>query len=310
MGVCRPGRMGLKDLFGPDPHPHRSEDADQAGRNLGCSRPVDGFESCLPWTESPFQAKRGRSFACRLTNDWMVSGKPLHDVQTPEPVLHLTDPTETAYMVQGEGGAVTDLYASEVTVCGLEDEGQVQVLEGDGNQVLWAGTQLSDPNSNSDQEMRDRILQALASPSSPESESHGHGEELWQEQGQGEEEGDVVPPKEKYDSARMQGPDPRDERCVGAPCFGAHIPARPGPGSISGSNKFATWTGCCQCGIRLSYTPAYGAHGLTRKAGPLSKDVETALAKENPEKLKGTVKLKDAWTSRMSTSHRTRTTAT
>ena len=104
----------------------------------------------------------------------------------------------------------------------------------------------------------------------------------------------MVPPEEKYDSARMQGPDPRDERCVGAPCYGAHIPARPRPGSISGSNKFATWTGCCQCGIRLSYTPAFGAHGLTRKAGPLSKDVETALAKEDPEKLKGTVKLKDA----------------
>ncbi|CAJ1451200.1 unnamed protein product, partial [Effrenium voratum] len=103
----------------------------------------------------------------------------------------------------------------------------------------------------------------------------------------------VVPPEEKYDSARMQGPDPRDERCVGAPCFGAHIPARPGPGSISGANKFAIW-GCCQCGIRLSYTPAFGAHGLTRKAGPVSKDVETALAKEDPEKLKGTVKLKDA----------------
>ena len=51
---------------GPDTHPHRSEDADQAGRNLGCSRPVDGFESCLPWTESPFEAKRSRSFACRF----------------------------------------------------------------------------------------------------------------------------------------------------------------------------------------------------------------------------------------------------
>ena len=33
---------------------------------------------------------------------------------------------------------------------------------------------------------------------------------------------------------------------------------------------------------------------MTRKAGPLSKNVETALAKEDPEKLKGTVKLKDA----------------
>ena len=49
-----------------------------------------------------------------------------------------------------------------------------------------------------------------------------------------------------------------------------------------------------QRGIRRSYTPAYGAQGLTRKAGPLSKDVETALPKEDTEKLKGTVKLKDA----------------
>ena len=87
-------------------------------------------------------------------------------------------------------GRVKDLCASEVMVCGLEGEGQVPVLDDDGNQVLWAGTQLNDPNSNSDQEMRDRILQALASPSSPASESHGHGEELWQEQGQGEEEDD------------------------------------------------------------------------------------------------------------------------
>ena len=50
---------------GSDLHPHWSEDVDQAGRNLGCNRPVD-VESCLPWTESPFEAKRGRSFACRF----------------------------------------------------------------------------------------------------------------------------------------------------------------------------------------------------------------------------------------------------
>ena len=44
---------------------------------------------------------------------------------------------------------MTDLYASEVMVCGLEGEGQVPVLDDGGNQVLWVGTQLNDPNSNS-----------------------------------------------------------------------------------------------------------------------------------------------------------------
>ena len=44
-------------------------------------------------------------------------------------------------------------------------------------------------------------------------------------EGKGKKKVTNVAPEEKYDLARMQGPDPRDERCVGAPCFGAHIPA-------------------------------------------------------------------------------------
>ena len=44
----------------------------------------------------------------------------------------------------------------------VEIGGQVQVeCESDGNQVLQAGTQLSDPISNLDQEMRSRTLHTL-----------------------------------------------------------------------------------------------------------------------------------------------------
>ena len=183
---------------------------------------------------------------------------------------------------------MTDLYASEVMVCGLEDKGQVQVLEGDGNQVLWAGTQLSDPNSNSDQ-----VLQALASPSTPESEPHGHGEELWQEQGQGEEEGDErgrrrstirpgcrVPILGTRDARGRHASELTSRPDRGRAASAGPTSSRPGPGAASAES------GC--------RTLQPSEHGLTRKAGPLSKDVETALAKEDPEKLKGTVKLKDA----------------
>jgi hypothetical protein len=55
--------------------------------------------------------------------------------------------------------------------------------------------------------------------------------------------------------------------------------SKPGRGSVSVSNKFAMWTGCQECQSRLSYVPAFGAHGMTRKAGPLTVDTERALDK-------------------------------
>ena len=149
---------------------------------------MDGFESCVPGTESSLAAKRGRSLACRF--DQRLAGQ-WQTLARPQPVVHLTDLTESAYMVLGMSESVVDLYATEVMVCGLEGEGQDQLeLEGEGNQVLWAGTHLNDPISNSDQAMRDRILHTQASSCPPETSPHGHGEELWQEQGQGEEEDD------------------------------------------------------------------------------------------------------------------------
>ena len=54
-----------------------------------------------PGLKVPLRRSAAGHLLVDLTNDWMVSGKPLPDVQTPEPVLHLTDPTETAYMVHG-----------------------------------------------------------------------------------------------------------------------------------------------------------------------------------------------------------------
>ena len=48
---------------------------------------------------------------------------------------------------------------------------------------------------------------------------------------------------------------------------------------IADMNKFAMWTGCQECQSRLSYVPAFGAYGMTRKAGPLTVDTERALDK-------------------------------
>ena len=97
------------------------------------------------------------------------------------------------------------------------------------------------------------------------------------------------PTVEKYDWARTQGPDPRDERTLGSPCFGNHVEQPPGKGSTSGSNQWARWTGCAACGLRLSYTPTWGSHGMTRAAGPLCQDVRQQLEIKKPEK--GSVEL-------------------
>ena len=95
---------------------------------------------------------------------------------------------------------------------------------------------------------------------------------------------DVAPQTEKYDFTRTQQMNPADPRALGAPCWSEHTPARPGRGSVTGSNRHATWTGCSVCHLRLTYTPAFGSHGLCRQAGPLAKDVETQVAVKKPEK--------------------------
>ena len=95
---------------------------------------------------------------------------------------------------------------------------------------------------------------------------------------------EVTPQTEKYDFTRTQQMNHDDPRALGAPCWGEHTPAKPGRGSVTGSNHHATWTGCSVCQIRLTYTPAFGSHGLCRKAGPLKKDVEAQMTEKKPEK--------------------------
>ncbi|CAE7201713.1 RE1, partial [Symbiodinium sp. KB8] len=83
------------------------------------------------------------------------------------------------------------------------------------------------------------------------------------------------------DEERMEGPDPRDPRCQGPPCYGNHKVAKAYKGSVTGSNQFAAWTGCETCKLRLSYAPRMGCHGIHRKSAPLAKDVES-LYKDLP----------------------------
>lgn len=104
---------------------------------------------------------------------------------------------------------------------------------------------------------------------------------------------DVPPPQERYDFSRAEPANPLDPRTTGSPCFGHHVVEKPGPGSCSGANKFAMWESCAQCGLRVTYIPAFGASGATRKAGPLSSDTKQQLATIPPNEQKGSIHLKD-----------------
>lgn len=55
------------------------------------------------------------------------------------------------------------------------------------------------------------------------------------------------------DLSREMGPDLRDPRCKGWPCHSDHQPGK------SQGNKWAKWTHCTKCGLRVSYTPSMGA---------------------------------------------------
>ena len=102
-----------------------------------------------------------------------------------------------------------------------------------------------------------------------------------------------IPWEEKFDGSRTTGPDVRDPRCAGAPCYGNHVIARPGRGSPTGSNAHGSWEGCEKCLLRMSYTPAYGAHALHRKSGPLPSDTTEMVSKVGANNAGYNDKLKD-----------------
>ncbi|CAE7471677.1 TY1B-A, partial [Symbiodinium necroappetens] len=86
-----------------------------------------------------------------------------------------------------------------------------------------------------------------------------------------------APPEERLDYSRTVGIDTRDPRALGGPCEGEHKPQAMGRGSRSGRNAHGEWIVCEKCGIRLTYTPAYGATGMYRSAGPLPADTSHVL---------------------------------
>ena len=102
-----------------------------------------------------------------------------------------------------------------------------------------------------------------------------------------------IPWEAKFDASRTTGPDTRDPRCAGAPCYGNHTIAKGGRGSPTGSNAHGSWEGCERCLLRLSYTPAYGAHALHRKSGPLPSDTTEMVAKVGPNNAGYNEKMKD-----------------
>lgn len=77
--------------------------------------------------------------------------------------------------------------------------------------------------------------------------------------------------------SRREGPDGRDPRSQGFPCYGNHTPMPEGRGSLSGRNAHGKWTVCQTCRLRIEYIPSYGAKGTYRQAGPLAPDVSTVM---------------------------------
>lgn len=67
----------------------------------------------------------------------------------------------------------------------------------------------------------------------------------------------------------MQGPDPRDPRSQGYPCWGP----------LSGRNGHGRWQVCEMCRLRIQYTPVHGAKAIYRSADPLATDTARAMDK-------------------------------
>ena len=82
----------------------------------------------------------------------------------------------------------------------------------------------------------------------------------------------------RYDWHRRQGADPRDPRCVGAPCLGNHQTIK------RGSNQHAAYYKCEneECQLRILYVPRAGAPGDRRKAHPLPADLTGLPEPEAP----------------------------
>ena len=259
-----------------------------------------------PEVKIPLAKSKAGHLLVNLTMDWLNVSQPLQSSANDGAYMASA---ATVDVEQASGGLSRslDLDFHETSVmpsvsCCLDGVGDVWMIEDDEEEMqdddmpaddvfLMDQHHAHQPLPSATQEMRDRILQQLVAPntnSDPRLLSNGSQDGFSREQGQ-QSEAQAPPTVEKYDWARTQGPDPRDERTLGSPCFGNHVEQPPGKGSTSGSNQWARWTGCAACGLRLSYTPTWGSHGMTRAAGPLCQDVRQQLEIKKPEK--GSVEL-------------------
>jgi hypothetical protein len=89
---------------------------------------------------------------------------------------------------------------------------------------------------------------------------------------------------DKYDYARTEYARKEDPRLAGPPCLGKHLEAPMGRGSLSGCNAHGIWVTCARCSLRLRYTPAFGSHGMYRKAGPTPVDVTDTIKQLEKDK--------------------------
>ena len=90
--------------------------------------------------------------------------------------------------------------------------------------------------------------------------------------------------REQVDWPRRQEADPRDPRWLGqGPCGFNHEPER-----RWSSNKFAIWSKCAKCALRLEAVPLKGSPGAHHK-GPLAQTVIAALEKARQREMWNTL---------------------
>ncbi|CAE7337263.1 unnamed protein product, partial [Symbiodinium sp. KB8] len=244
------------------------------GERTVCFHKVDQ-SIVIPLTET-----RSGHLLIDLTKDWLnAAGNPEIGKDRPTYVTTSSHSGEQ-YMRAGEELCEGDqcVLTACVPAHDMSDRSAVPVFD------------LSSPELDHPVEfMAQRHPTARTSAPSTPSETSTTASSGYPEKKKGQKEKVKIPEEERYDFSRQEGPDPRDGRTAGAPCYGEHQIMKPGRGSLSGSNAHGWWRVCEKCRLRVAYAPAWGAHGHFRQAGPLSADVKKVVLEVTEKEKTGEV---------------------
>ncbi|CAE7247762.1 unnamed protein product [Symbiodinium sp. CCMP2592] len=252
---------------------------------LDFHRDVIVFGAVDPSKGVPLRRSRTGHLLLDLREDWMSQAFDLLQPRAGAVLLAQPEKTESVFMI--DGGVQSD--QEQVECQSVHETGHgIAVAQSEPHAVEGACESDRDPAPPSHECQHEANPNAVAQDRSRELPvmrpfgilvtllaSHGH---VFGAAGDHREQWGT-----QFEGGRQQRADPRDPRYAGAPCFSHHVPEPPGKGSRSGANQHGQWVHCKTCGLRLSYTPRVGKHGLRRSPGPLPEDTSQAVKGELPD---------------------------